>query len=428
MNTEPRSAGNHRTISSLKRGIEPNYLVTLAVTGLIVQALFAWRIIGADRRPPMTRDAALFEHGGWYIANGAAMYHDIWDPKPPLAFEIPGVLAVITDNLYALHLLNVALMCIAAIGSMVLVGLLTKHLTGDSSAATVAGLAMLVLPGILVRTTLGFKAKYLVIAFGLLAVSLALHRYPFWSGLVAAASTGVWQIAIIFPLVVFGIVLDRDERDQVLRVIAGVTVMVVVMLIPVIKWGVVEAMIVQAGIAPFLLPEEFSIPVRLYWGVMHFKYGSVFVLLGVLGMYRFARSGILRRDWWVLAFAGYFGAIVFFVDFDIWGYMDLVPGLPFVAIGVGVLYASLDRETYRALLAAGLAVVIVINVAFFGSFGVLFAPVETPESSADVQPTTTMNGKMVGYDPLRLSSPMCGISTGTGSSRRTATRGTRSMS
>lgn len=380
------------------------FLALLVSLTVLAQAYVAWVVMAGHSRPPMTRDAALFQHAGWYIANGAAPYRDVFDPKPPVTFELPAVLALVTEDMYLLHLLNVLLIAAAAIGAVVLAGLLTRHLTGDPIAGLVGGLSMLILPGYLLRPTLGYKPKYLVIGFGLAALFLAVRGNYFLSGIAAGASTGVWQIAIIYPLVVTGFAAHRGERRDVAAVVGGIGVAVVAMLVPVVLWGVVEPMLVQAVLIPFLDPEDFSLPLRLYWGVRHFRYGSILVLAGMYGVFRFVRdeTETVRREWWFLALAGWFGFIALFVDFDIWGYTDLVPGLPFVAIGIGLLYTTLEEPRPRQLLVGVLAAVIVLNVFFQGGFGVVFHPVEIPAPGSEL--SATMD-KSAGYPPAPETVP-----------------------
>jgi len=383
--------------------VKNRFVALLASLGVLAHGYVVWAVVAGHSRPPMTRDSALFQHGGWYIADGAAPYLDVWDPKPPLAFEIPAAVGLMTDDPYLLHLLHVALMVGAAVGSIVLAGLLTRYLTDDPTAGLVGGVSMLVLPGYVVRPALGHKPKYLVLVAGLAALYLFVRGNFVLSGVAAGATAGIWQIGLIYPLVVMGLALHRRQYRTLGEVVAGIALVAVVMLVPVVLWGAVEAMLVQAVVVPFVNAGGFPIPVRLFFGVYHFKFGAVLVVLGVYGIVRFARleTSVVRREWWVLACAAWFGIVALFIDFNVWSYTDLIPGLPFVAIGLGLLYATLGprpRQTLVGLVAA----VVVLNVVLLGSFGVLFDPVSVPDPGEEV--TETMD-KSADYPPAPESVP-----------------------
>lgn len=359
--------------------VEDNLFGLLAVVALFSQATAISRVVFRYPRPPMTEDAAIFQHMGWYMVNGGVLYADMWEPKLPLSYETTALLAVVTgDNMYALHLASVTLMSLAVVGIVVLVGALARDITGDAMAAMVAGLSMLLLPGFHLRPAYGFKAKYLVLLCGLLAIWLFLHGRPFLGGMAAAASVGYWQLGAVFPLVLLGLAVHRRDRHALGWLVAGGAIFTTVVLLPVIIQGTLGHMIVQAFIAPMLLPDPASIPLRLYAGVMHFKFASPLVLAGVGGLLWFADSHAARDHWWVLAGAGWYAFTVFFVDFQVGGYTDLIPGTAFVAIGIGWLYVMANRRARQVLVVAVVGVV-TLNVVALGGFGVVFDPVATPE-------------------------------------------------
>lgn len=372
----------------------------LLTLGVVTQTYTVWLALAGHARPPMRRDSALLELTGRVVATGGQPYLDVWDVKPPLALELPAVLAVVTTDPLWLHLLHVGVMAGAAIGSIVVVGTLTARVTNDAAAGLVGGVGMLLLPGYLVRPALGYKPKYLVLCAGLLALWLAVRGRWATSGLAAGAATGFWQLGIVYPVVVSLLAWDREGRRGAARAAGGVAVAAVGMTLPVVLVGAGEAMLVQAVAVPVLSPEGFSLPRRLYWGVRRFKYAAPFVLLGVFGLASFARRRprVVRRQWWVVACTAWFGLVALAIDFDIWGYTDLIPGLPFVAIGVGALYATLDRDQRRTTLVAGLAAVVTINVLLHGAVGVVFQPA-TAQEPADLTGETTFEGKLVRFSP-----------------------------
>ncbi|WP_435064337.1 DolP-mannose mannosyltransferase [Halobaculum sp. EA56] len=360
--------------------------VPVFVTALLQVTLLA-RVLLAYTRPPMTPDAGVFQQIGWYIAHGGRLYVDTWDPKPPLPFETTAALALVSGgNVYVHHLLSVALMVLVACGIVALVCLLCFDLTGDRYASALAGLSMLLLPGFFVRPVYGFKAKYPLLLAGLLAVYLYRRDRPALAGAAAAASVGYWQGALVFPCIVVGLAARTRDPRQVTRVVAGGVGFAALVVLPVVVlWRSVPEMIVQAVIVPLALPEEASLLEHVYGGVIHFKWASPLVLVGAWGLadraldlYRRDLGPVVREDWWVVVGGAWFGLLVLFVDFEIGGYTDLIPGLAFVALGVGMAAARLSGDRSRRVLSAALVGVLLVNVVGLGSMGLVFSPVETP--------------------------------------------------
>jgi hypothetical protein len=346
----------------------------------LVEFVEVWRLTSAYERPPMAPDAGVFQHIGWHLTNGGRLYVDVWEPKLPLPFETTAILSLIAgDDMYLYQYLNVGLMVLAVIGIVLLVGTLTHQLTDDPFASTVAGFSMLLLPGFAIRPAYGFKAKYLLLFTGLLAIYLLLNDYPFASGVAAAASVGYWQLGAIFPLLVVGLALHRSDWRTVVAVVLGGGVFTVVMLAPtVVLWQSTSEMVAQVVLIPMLADDSARFFERLVAGVVHFKWASPFVLLGVYGLLRGVRDQLSREDWWLLVGAGWFGFVILFVDFDVGGYTDLIPGLAFVAIGIGLLSTKLTTERLRYALTAALVSVVVLNVVAFGSVGLVFPATDTP--------------------------------------------------
>jgi hypothetical protein len=62
--------------------------------------------------------------------------------------------------------------------------------------------------------------------------------------------------------------------------------------------------------------------------------------------------------------------VVFLLDFD--SYPDLIPGLIFVAIGLGLLFSRVSSRRHRRILAGLVVVCVVTNVVFVLLFGGVF--------------------------------------------------------
>lgn len=352
----------------------------LLVVAVVVEIGTVWRLTWRYDRPPMTPDAGIFQHIGWYLTEGGCLYVDAWEPKLPLSFETTAALSLLAgDDMYLFHILNIALMMGAAVGIVLLVGALTYHLTEDSLASLVAGLSMFLLPGFAVRPAYGFKAKYFLLLTGLLALFFILNDRPLASGIAAAASVGYWQLGAIFPLLVVGLTLRQRDWRAFGAVALGGIGFTILMIAPVILlWESVSQMIAQAVLIPLLIDEKTGLLKRVVAGVVHFKWASPFILLGLYGLWRRLRYHRKAEDWWVFAGAGWFGLIVLFIDFEPSGYTDLITGLAFVAIGVGLLVSTLHSERRRSALTGALLVIVLLNVVAFGSIGLIFSPVDTP--------------------------------------------------
>jgi hypothetical protein len=81
----------------------------------------------------------------------------------------------------------------------------------------------------------------------------------------------------------------------------------------------------------------------------------------------------------VIAGAAWFAMVVFFLDFDTGGYTDLIPGLAFVALGIGLLGDSLMSDRRRIAFAGAVTPLVVLNLTSFGGIGVVFPAADTPE-------------------------------------------------
>jgi hypothetical protein len=247
----------------------------------------------------MEPDAGIYQHIGWYLTNGGVLYVDAWEPKLPLSFETTAVLSYLAGgDMYLYQLLNVVLMMLAVVAIVLLVGLLTHHLTNDAFSSIVAGISMFLLPGFAVRPAYGFKAKYLVLFTGLLALYLSINDRPLASGVAAAASVGYWQLAIVFPLLVTGLALqERDSRTSVAVVIGGVGVAALMLLPVLLLWESASEMIAQAVVIPMISDEHAGILAKVVAGVVHFKWASVLVPVGLYGLLSRLKNGLPAEDW-----------------------------------------------------------------------------------------------------------------------------------
>lgn len=396
-------AGAQRRVDAALAGRWRALVVALAV---VAQAVGAWRVLSRPGYPRL-RDSRIFEYVGWQVARGTTLYVETFEVKPPLSFETAAVLSVLAgDDQLLYHHLNVAATCLAAVVAVALVAECAYVFTGEPAAAVAAALSVYVLPEFALRSGFGFKAKYFVLAAGLLAVWLARAETDVvaratdgrlgrgasdaLAGVAAAAAVGYWQLAAAVPVVVLAMAARRGRR-AVGRVVAGGAVASLVVLAPVLAAGVdgVVAMLNQTvlvsryavqGGGP--LDRALRAPSMLHWGRGLFAVGLAG--LAVAGVRERGRGGA-----WPLAACGaWFLAVV--VAFDLDAAPDLFPTVAFVAAGVG-LVAGRSRPALRGVVLAVAVAAAVVNVAFLGGFGVVVEPFDLADDPPAVAEPETVD-------------------------------------
>jgi len=374
--------------SRVWRAIEERWAAILLVVAVLVQATTIPRVLPpiTPRTRPKMLDSVIFEYVGWSLTTGSRLYVDLWAIKPPLAFEIPAVLALLTgDNVLLYHATAVAVSSLAAVACAFLAGAIVAELTGDGVASLAAGLSLYALPAFHWRAAFGFKAKYVVIAFALLAVLLALRDRPLLAGAAAAGSVGTWQVAAAVPAVALGLCALRGRR-ALARAAAGFLAGSAVVLAPVVLlWNAVPAMVAETVLHPLIATEGGTIGDRLT--LARILLGPAVPLVGV-GLYGFARRvGADARTRWIALGAVWFGLVALLFDLD--AYPDLFVVFAFLAVGIGLAAAgSRTRSRLVALLVAALAVVNLVTLgAIFFTLGPV--PINEPyhlEDSTEMGP------------------------------------------
>lgn len=345
----------------------PAWLVGLLSLGVASQAVAVWRVHGdlpAGTRPPL-RDSVIFEYIGWYLTQGGRLYLDVWELKPPLPYEFTAAVSLLAGgNPVLAHWLNITLTSAAAVATAALAGALVADLTGDGVAAFAAGVALYAFPAYHWRAAFGFKVKYFVPLLVLLGVYLARRERPGLAGIAAGAAAGFWQLAVIAPALALGVARRRGGRSAMRRVIAGTVGTLLVIVLPVVYWGAVEAMVTETFLVPLLVGDQLGAASPL-WVATRLLGGSLPVFgLGALGVV----LGLARKPrdtWWLALGAGWFAAMAIIVDLD--GAPDLFPVLAFLAVGVGMaLGLETGSQRPAALLIAVIAVVSVVTLGGFG--------------------------------------------------------------
>lgn len=342
--------------------------------------------VTAEALPLVNIDAATYQHAGWLITQGAIPYIDIWEIKPPLAWYTPALLALFSgSDMLLLHLLSVVVTCAAMLGVVYLVGVLAFDMTGAPPAGLAAGLVMLALPGFPYLATLGFRPKYFMLLFGLISILLQRKGHPFWSGVSAAAATGYVLQGAVFPGLLLVVALQDRRPGPALKSLAGMALLTIAALVPILVWGAALPMLIEAVIAPLMSTEPQSLTARLAKFVEHTKYALPLTAFGLYGLLRFGLRRRGDRLWVVVGGLAYAGQVIF-LDFD--SFPDLFGLHCFVSLGAGLLVAGGGVFARRLLLAIVVPILITSTI-WLGGFGILFEeaspPAQEPTESVEVR-------------------------------------------
>lgn len=322
----------------------PRWLVILSPWVVLPFALsFVSYLVGMW--PETTTDPAFFQHTGWYILNGGVPYVDVWDVNPPLVFGLTAVLAALAGgDMVVLQTLSGVLMTAVNAASVLLVGWLAHHLTGDDAAAVAAGLVVLLAPAVYLMPPVGTRAQFYALLFGLVALAFALRDRPVAAGASAAASAGCWQPGAGLVFLVIGMAAQRSGRRGALAALTGVGVLTGLVVSVFAAAGALVPMGVETILAPLVAGEPYTLPERVYAVLLRIGYGTFVLPVAVYG-WGLALVHHRRTHWWVPAGGLLFGLQVLFVDMD--GATDMVFWLAFVAFGVAIAVASVTPSSLR---------------------------------------------------------------------------------
>jgi hypothetical protein len=326
-------------------------------------------------------DSVIFEFVGLHLARGGRLYETIWELKPPVSFELAWLLARVAPDTYTYHALalgtNVAAVTVAAVAAAGIV----REVTDDSLAALVAALAPFVLPRYWWRATLGLKAKYLVVAFALLALYLHVRERDAGSGVASALAVGTWQLAAIIPLATLAGTAGARERPALRRYFVGLVGTGVLVLLPVLWWGTLPEMVVETVFVPLLGTEDGGSASPVERVIDGLGIALPVVLLGLYGL----GAALLTDDETrravapVAAVAAWFLLALLFVDYDTKN--DLIPFVAVAGVGAGLavdwsaatLAAAVDSTEVRATARWAIGVLVcamaLLSVLTFGGYG-----------------------------------------------------------
>lgn len=290
-------------------------------------------------------DSALFQHAGWYISQGATLYVDIWDLKPPLIYAVTTALAVFSGgNMAVLHLLSVAVSIVTISAGVALVGVLTHRLTDDGVASMAAAGTIFVVPSVYAYPAAGIRPKYFAFLFATAALLLAVDDRPLASGAAAAACAGFWQLGAPIALLVVAMGWRRGGRVGLGRAIGGGLLVTAAVVLPFVLTGLSIPLFVEVVLAPIYGIERYTVPGRLLRLVFELGYGVLLVPIGVYGWYG-AVAADRDRYWWIAVGGGGY-TLQIFLEFQ--GAIEIILLLVFLALAVGLLVADAGSPSRRS--------------------------------------------------------------------------------
>lgn len=379
---------------------------------------------------PFMADSIIFEYVGWYVTQGNRLYVDVWAVKPPLAFEVPAVLALVAGgSVVGYHVLNLLVTGGALVVGTAMAAGIVHELTDDFTGAVVAGLATFTLPFYFYRALVGFKAKYFVVAAGLACLYLAYRERPVLAGIAGAAAVGFWQLAVVFPLVGLGRTWQTSGRPAVKRFLLASAGTGAIVLLPVVAWGALPAMIAETVLAPLLVPESVDYANRIQTVLGHLGTTLPVALIGLAGLVAALAPDRLQDEWPLVLVVGWFSLVILTVDYD---YIpDLFPWFAMVAMGVGLVIGHargpagddggtgsspiVDRPAGHRALALAILAMAVLSVATLGGFGT--GETDLPDHATYDLDTSLDVRQSSGVDATSEADPGSGVAAGSGGPR-----------
>lgn len=303
-------------------------------------------------------DSIILEYVGWFLAQGNTLYADIWEIKPPLAFLPTYLTALVTgDDMFAHHVVAIAVTIAGLSVTVALTARVVGTVTESPVAGVATGLAFFAMPDLFFLPWLGYKAKILVVAFGMAGLDRAVRGEHFRSGVLAGLAVGFWQLGVLFPVLTTIYAARERSWDALRRHLAGGAVAAGVILLSLLLYADAAGFVAEVVLGPLVLETEGGgFNPEIY--VLYFppKLGTI-VTLAAIGGLSVALLDMERPARQPLALGGLLVAlIIVFVDFDaLW---DMAYPIVFTAVGVGLLVSYLPRRVAIAgVLVCGLVLV-----------------------------------------------------------------------
>lgn len=343
-------------------------VLVIAATCLVAAVLFALYGVGGQ----LSRDEAVYVYAGQRIIDGVPLYQGIFDPKGPLGGVLLAVVAALPgDDVLAVR----AAFGVLSVGSVLVLILLARRLTGSLPAAVVAGLVLACARGFARDALSGPDVKTLGVLLILVTLLATLERRWVVASLAGCAGALTWQPLAILPLLVLALAATSPAAERVgasVRVLAAGCAAVLPFLVVTLATGSLDDLVEAAVVFPVtgMQHADSSFGVRLETigqVVVGNRYGvsGPVVLAGLALLLVGCAIGIARRTHDRVALIVPLAAVaaVAMTLSDFQGYPDLYPLIPFGALGWAWAVAQLRWPSAGAVLVGALAAALVVGSA-----------------------------------------------------------------
>lgn len=229
-------------------------LLLLIITVLSQLASPIAEILGLISRTVPWDDPAVFQHGGWYITQGAVPYVDFWDVKPPLIYFLTTSLAILSGgNMEVLHILSWITSASAIVGISLVIGLIINKLTSNGCASLVGGGTPLILSALFIFPRGGAYPQFFSLFLGLLSIYSLMNDSPFLSGVFSVLATGFYYPEGIFSILILIIIIKNRNFEHLKWVIFGTTMTGLLILVPFLLWENITALFVETVLVSILI-------------------------------------------------------------------------------------------------------------------------------------------------------------------------------
>lgn len=327
--------------------------VLLSIPSLVwvLVAPFWFAYIYTTEGVPIGPDAGKYLVSGALSANGHITYKYLFAPKPPGSHLVTTTLHLLFDGRYLIYLLTVGMMVLVVAVIAWLVTQFVYEYTGSELAAVTAPLVLLTQEAFATAWMHGWMGKYVVVALALGAFLLVKRGHPLLGVGVATLAPAFWQFAAIIPLVTVAAGLRQysDQRDRLRYLASAVLLMAALtgaVIAPYLLAGAGSQLLAQTVVVPLLQNSSSGGLMVYFWlsFIATWEISLPVFALGATGLALLGFDGHARDDdtaTGLVAVAGWFIAISGLTGQT--GPLDVLPMVPFVAIGVGMVVGVAPR-------------------------------------------------------------------------------------
>lgn len=334
--------------------IENRWLFVLLSGAIFLQILIITHEVISGSWPKIFADAAVFQHGGWYITQGAIPYVDFWDVKPPLIYFLTTFLSLISGgNMELLHFLGWITSASAVTATSVITGLVIFKLTSNKRSSLAGGLSLFIITQFYGLPRWGMYPQFFSSLFAILSIYYIISDNHFRAGLAGAIAAGFYYPEGIVLFLSLLVPLRRQNLNDVKQVIKGALVGSSIIILPFILWGNIIPLVVETILAP-LLTDTGSFNTPLINIASALGPGILIVPLAVYGWKKSYSTE--QKKLWIISVGG----LLYTLRVAILGpgsQLHLMGWMIFAGIGVGIAIYNMNDILGRVVVVVVLLLV-----------------------------------------------------------------------